>query len=56
MNKCGDQTDKIGVFLWINNNQFGFKSGHSTDLCIYALTECIEYLKSCATIVFCSIP
>ena len=29
-------------YLWINDNQFGFKSGHSTDLCIYALTEFIE--------------
>ena len=27
---------------WTNDNQFSFKSGHSTDLCIYALTEFIE--------------
>ena len=27
--------------LWTNDNKFGFESGHSTDLCIYALTEFI---------------
>ena len=39
-------------YLWTNDNQFGFKSGHSTDLCIYALTEFIEYYKSCSTSVY----
>ena len=27
------------------DNQFGFKSGHSTDFCIYTLKEFIEYYK-----------
>ena len=34
--KCGD-------YLSTCSNQFGFKKGHSTDLCIYALKEYIEY-------------
>ena len=34
------------------DNQFGFKSGHSTDLCVYALTEFIEYLKRRSTSVY----
>ena len=37
-----------------NDNQFGFKSGHSTDLCIYALSEFIEYFKSRSTSVYVS--
>ena len=28
-------------FLWTSDHQFGFKSGHSTDMCIYLLKECI---------------
>ena len=56
-NKCGDQTDKnnykvfehviaerLEVYLWTNDNQFGFN--HSTDLCIYVLTEFTECFKS----------
>ena len=35
--------ERLEVYLWTNDNQFGFKSGHSTDLCIYALSEFIEY-------------
>ena len=38
--------------LWTTDNQFGFKSGHSTDLCIYALSELIEYFKSRSTSVY----
>ena len=30
--------ERLEVYLWTNDNQFGFKSGHLTDLCIYALT------------------
>ena len=30
----------------------GFKSDHSTDLCIYALSEFIEYFKSRSTSVY----
>ena len=36
-------------YLWTTDIQFGFKSGHSTDLCIYALSEFIEYFKSRST-------
>ena len=39
-------------YLWTIDNQFGFKSGHSTDLCIYALSELIEYFKSRFTSVY----
>ena len=39
-------------YLWTNDNQFGFKSGHSTDLCIYALTEFIKYFQIRSTSVY----
>ena len=29
---------RLEEYLSTNDNQFGFKSGHSTDFCIYALT------------------
>ena len=29
---------RLEEYLWTNDNQFGVKSGNSTDLCIYALT------------------
>ena len=32
-------------FLTTAGNQFGFKSRHSTDFCIYTLKEFIEYYK-----------
>ena len=43
---------RLEEYLWINDNQFRFKSGHSTDLCIYALTEFIEYFKIRSTSVY----
>ena len=46
------QHSSYNLYLWTNDNQFGFKSGHSTDLCIYALTEFIEYFKSRSTSVY----
>lgn len=39
-------------FLHVTDNQFGFKAKHSTDMCIYSLHECINYLKSRNTSVF----
>ena len=39
-------------YLWTTDNQFGFKSGHSTDLCIYALSELLEYFKNRSTSVY----
>ena len=43
---------KLDEYLWTTDNQFGFKSGHSTDLCVSALTEFIEYLKRRSTSVY----
>ena len=43
--------ERLEVYLWTSDNQFGFKSGHSTDLSIYALSEFIEYFKSRSTSV-----
>ena len=43
---------KIEDYLWTTDNQFGFKAHHSTDLCVYALTEFIEYFKSLSTSVY----
>ena len=34
---------KYRTFLESSNNQFGFKSNHSTDTCIYILKEIINY-------------
>ena len=45
--KCED-------YLSTCSNQFGFKKGHSTDLCIYPLKEYIEYYKNRKTSVFVS--
>ena len=36
---------KCEEFPYTSDNQFGFKSGHSTELCIYTLQEYIEYYK-----------
>ena len=43
--KCED-------YLSTCSNQFDFKKDHSTDLCIYALKEYIEYYKNRHTSVF----
>ena len=43
---------KCEEYLFTSSNQFGYKKGHSTDLCIYALKECIEYYKKRITSVF----
>ena len=37
---------KYEMFLDTCRNQFSFKKGHSTDMCIYVLKEMIEYFKS----------
>ena len=42
---------KFEGYLWTTDNQFGFKSSHFTGLCVYALTEFIEYLKRRSTSV-----
>ena len=45
---------KCETFLETCPNQFGFKKGHSTEMCIYmyVLKEIIEFYKSCNTSVF----
>ena len=42
---------RLEEYLWTNENHFVLKPGHSTDLCIYALTEFIEYFKNRSTSV-----
>ena len=39
-------------FLDTTDNQFGFKSCHSTDMCIYVMREYIEHFRSRNTSVF----
>ena len=36
---------RLEEYLRTTDNQFGYKAGHSTDLCVYALTEFIEYFN-----------
>ena len=43
---------RLEEYIWTTDNQFGFKLGHSTELCVYALTEFIEYLKRRLTSVY----
>ena len=43
---------KCVEYLSTSDNQFGFKSLHSTDLCIYTLKEFIEYYKTRGTTVY----
>ena len=42
---------RLEQYLRTTNNQFGYKAGHSTDLCVYTLTEFIEYFKGRSTSV-----
>ena len=44
--------ERIKVYLETSHNQFGFKPGHSTDMCIYSLKEIIHYYKSLNTPVY----
>ena len=39
-------------YLYTSDNQFGFKSDHSTQFCIYTLQEYIEFYKRRNTPVF----
>ena len=43
---------RLEDYQWTNDNQFGFKPSHSTDLCLYALTELIRYFKSRSTSIY----
>lgn len=42
----------IDQHLVTNDNQFGFKKKHGTDLCIFALKNVIDYYKQCRSPVF----
>ena len=43
---------KLESVFQTSDYQFGFKSHHSTDLCIYTLKEIVEYYKSHSTSVY----
>lgn len=44
--------DRCEDFLVTSDFQFGFKAKHSTDLCIYALKEVLDYFKSHSSPIF----
>jgi hypothetical protein len=39
--------DKLSTHLQTHDNQFGFKSKHSTDMCVYILKQTISYFSEC---------
>ena len=43
---------RLEDYLWTYDNLFGFKPSHSTDFCVYALTDFIEYFKSRSTSIY----
>ena len=44
--------ERLEAYLYTSDNQFGFKSKHSTELCIFALKEVIQYYKHLNTPIF----
>ena len=44
--------NRINKFLHTSDNQFGFKPKHSTELCIFALKEIINYYRNLNTPVY----
>jgi hypothetical protein len=44
--------DRCEEYLVTTDNQFGFKKKHSVDMCVYVLSEAIEYFKQRNTTVF----
>ena len=46
--------NRLEEYLWTSDNHFWYKSGHSSDLCVYALTELIEYYKGRSTSMYSS--
>ena len=44
--------ERIRIFLHTSDNQFGFKPHHSTEMCVYALKEVVNYYRSSNTPVF----
>ena len=43
---------RVEQFLYTSSSQFGFKSKHSTDMCVYLLNEVIDFHKRHNTTVF----
>ena len=44
--------NRCETYLYTNDNQFGFKEGHSTDMCIFTLLQFIDYYKSKCTNIY----
>ena len=44
--------EKFSCYLDTGNHQFGFKSGHSTDQCVFVLKEVINYFASKSSPVY----
>ena len=44
--------NKYSANLYTTANQFGFKKGHSTDLCVYVLKSIIDYYASLSSPLF----
>ena len=44
---------EIKHLLYTENNQFGFKENHSTDMCIHLLKDIINYYNTLGSPVFC---
>ena len=44
--------EKILHLVQTTDNQFGFKSKHSTDMCVFLLKQCINYYNQCGSPVY----
>ena len=44
--------NRMSDFLYTSSNQFGFKSEHSTEMCVFALKEVINYYRCLNTPVY----
>ncbi len=43
---------RLESYLYTNDNQFAYKRGHSTDMCIYLLKEEIRFYTKCCSPVY----
>jgi hypothetical protein len=39
--------ERLSVYMECHDNQFGFKSSHSTDMCVYVLKQIISFYSEC---------
>ena len=44
--------NKIEIYMYTSHNQFGFKKGYSTDMCLFVFKQVIEYYNSRGSPVF----